>query len=106
MQFTKAQMRTLRYYYDHRERLPTAAGFLRRFYATLILWSGTAVVASLVCVKLGFPEFAYLSVGILLGAALREIRQHIWTVRVWPAILAIIDCQELEKLVREAETRA
>jgi hypothetical protein len=106
MQLTGPQLRTLRWYLDHRHSPPTFGGFLRRFARVLVLWVAVGVVLSLVAIQIGWPELAYLFAGLVLGAILREARLHVSATQIWPAIAAAIDWERTERLVAEAEHRA
>jgi hypothetical protein len=98
MKLTDPQLRTVRYYLKHRDHAPTWAGFFRRFARTLFLWTITGVVGSYVCVVMGLPMLAFLLVGMLVGAALRELRQHHHVSQSWPAVAAIVDWKRAQEL--------
>ncbi len=98
MQLTGQQLRTVRYYLDHRDRPPTWAGFLRRFARVLVLWVVVGVAGCYLCVVAGLPTVAWLLAGMLVGAALREARQHHHVSRAWPAIAAIVDWDRAQAL--------
>jgi hypothetical protein len=98
-------MRTLQYYLAHRDRSPTVGEFLRRFSGVLLFWTVCAAALAWYFVSIGWSGLAYLCVGVFAGAALREFRQHLWTVRVWPAIVAATDWNRVEDLVARASGR-
>ena len=105
MQLTGPQLRTLRWYLDHRDNPPTLGGFLRRFARVFVLWVACAALCGVAFIRIGVPEGAYLIGGTFLGAALREIRQHTWAARVWPVIAAVVDWERAARLVAAAEQR-
>jgi hypothetical protein len=99
MQLTTSQLRVLRYYHDHRTKGPTVGGFLYRFAKVLILWIAFAVVGSWILFEKEIFGFAYLLIGIFVGAILREIRHLIWAMQVWPILVAITNWQRVEELL-------
>ena len=105
MQLTGPQLRTVRYYLDHRYHAPTWAGFLRRFARVLVLWAAVGAVGGYMCVAAGVPMVAWLLAGMLVGAALRDARHHSHVSRAWPAIAAIVDWERAEALA-EAQRHA
>ena len=105
MRLTGPQLRTLRWYLEHRDTPPTFGVFLRRFARVFVLWVACGVLCASAFARIGLPEAAYLIAGVFLGATLREIRQHVWAVRVWPAIAAVVDWERAARLVAEAEQR-
>jgi len=99
IQLTRSQIRLLRYYLDHRNQPPTVVDFLRKFGLVLLLWVAFAAASCWYCFSKGMPEFAYVLIGLFAGAILREIRQLIWTMQVWPAAVAITDWRRVEELL-------
>ena len=105
MKLTGPQLRTVRYYLQHRDHAPTWGGFLRGFARTLVLWAVVGVAGGYLCVALDRPMFAYLLAGMLVGAALREVRQHHHVSRAWPAIAAIVDWERAQALVATSDAK-
>lgn len=103
MQLTGPQRRMVCFYRDHRHAPPTVGGFFRRGARLLLLWAACGVAGSYLCTLLDQPALAFLVVGMLAGAALREFRQYLWVVQVWPAVDAILDWQRVEELAGTAD---
>jgi hypothetical protein len=102
MELTGPQLRTLRWYLEHRDGPPTLGGFLRRSTRMFILWVACGVLCTALFTQIGMPEGVYVIVGMFLGGSLREIRQHNWAVQVWPAVAAVVNWELVERLVAEA----
>ena len=98
MQLTGPQRRTLQFYLQHENKLPTWAWFFRRFSRTLVLWTTVGAIGSTVCVQVGVAFLALFLVGMLVGAALREIRQFHFGRQCWPVVAAIVNWERAQKL--------
>ena len=106
MQLTKEQRRNLELYAKYRSSPPTFWELFRLNLPRYLLFAALIVIVYLL-VQLGAPQpVVWLGAGLLLGAILRDVGTFWRFVRVWPATAAVIDWDQVEGLLSEADAPA
>lgn len=103
MQLTHLQRATLMLYQAYHANAPTVGGILRRLMKLYLIML-IVVVATLTVVTLtgSFSDalpWAGLLIGLVSGAALRDLGHVRIAVRVWPVLSQVLDWQKIDVLL-------
>ena len=101
MDWSRIQIRYLRYYVTHADCAPTFAEFVPKLALRFLV--GIAIgVGVYLCFAADAPIFASFSIGMLAGAAVRDVRNMVSAIRTWPLVSTVTDWGKVRELA-EAE---
>jgi hypothetical protein len=102
MSLTKKQYKTLKIYLRYEAEGLTVKQVLRQVWKS---WLFFLAVGALVFAWLSavFPALAWLYVGLLGGAILRDVRYILTAIGMWPVTRQILDFKRIATLVEEHE---
>ena len=101
MNLSPLQRKTLELYQNLQHSPPTVSRLLAltaRNYLRLLLVIGAGIVLML---SLRAPAFSLILVGMLIGVLSRDLGAFRKTVRVWPALVAVLDWNRIDQLLAD-----
>jgi hypothetical protein len=99
MPLSKVQRQTLEQYRSYRGKRPGAVYFVRLNLWRYVLLVGVAVVGFMVLLSLGVSAPAYLLLGLLAGALLRDYALFRRFKHSWPVVEGLLDWDRLNDLL-------
>ena len=101
MELTKVQRQTLEQYRRYRGKRPGVGFFVRSNLWRYFLLVGAGVVAFLLLLSLGVSGPAYLLLGLVVGALLRDYALFRRFKQSWPVVEELLDWDRLNALLDE-----
>ena len=99
MQLTKVQRQTLEQYKAHRGKRHGVGYFVRLNLWRYLLLVGAAVVAFFLLRFLGVVGAAYILLGLVAGALLRDFGLYRQFKERWPVVEGLLDWERIDNLL-------
>ncbi len=103
MELTKVQRQNLKLYVQYRSSPPTIWFLIRRNLFKRYLIPGFLVILLLlIAPTAGLGAIAWLAVGMLFSATLRDVALFRRFVHLWPVTSAVLDWERIDELLAES----
>jgi hypothetical protein len=97
----KTQQQIIRLYLEYRDSPPGLVQLVRRNLGHYLLRILIAALAIMLAYMLQRPELAFLVLGMLVGALLRDLAFFNRLARTWPTTASVLDWDRIEALLED-----